>query len=72
MKEELILYKKAKEARELTQTLIRDLLSVNLRKDKMSKAFLQLLEKKVERLIGHSQTLKKTIRQLIDELEKDS
>lgn len=69
MKEELILYKQAKEAREVAKNIVRDLLSVNLRRDKMSKAFLQTLEKKVDILIARSQALKKKLRQLAAELD---
>ncbi len=71
MKEELILYKQAKEAREISKKIVLDLLSVNLRRDKMSKAFLQMLEQKADQLIARSYALKQTIRQLAIELEKD-
>ncbi|MFB6276849.1 MAG: hypothetical protein ABEI32_11990 [Halothece sp.] len=72
MKEELILYKQAKEARELTKSIVRDLLSVNLRKDRMSQVFLSTLERKVDDLIRQSQALKQKLRQLASELEQDS
>jgi hypothetical protein len=72
MKEELILYKQAKEARELTKSIVRDLLSVNLRKDRMSQIFLYTLERKVDDLIRQSQALKQKVRQLASELEQDS
>ncbi|PSO50301.1 MAG: hypothetical protein BRC33_03535 [Cyanobacteria bacterium SW_9_44_58] len=71
MKEELILYKQAKEARELTKSIVRDLLSVNLRKDRMSQVFLYTLERKVDGLIRQSQALKQKLRQLASELEQD-
>lgn len=71
MKEELILYKQAKQAQELTKSLIRDLLAVDLRKDKMSKAFLKTLESKVDDLIRQSQAMKQKLRQLATELEKN-
>jgi hypothetical protein len=72
MKEELILYKQAKEARELTKSIVRDLLAVNLRKDRMSQVFLYILERKVDDLIRQSQDLKQKLRQLASELEQDS
>lgn len=72
MKEELILYKQAKEARELTQSMVRDLLSVNLRKDRMSQVFLYTLEQKVDDLIRQSQALKQKLRQLASELESNN
>jgi len=71
MKEELILYKQAKEARELTKSIVRDLLSVNLRKDRMSQVFVYALEQKVDDLIRQSQALKQKLRQLASELEQD-
>ena len=71
MKEELILYKQAKEAREIAKTIVYDLLSVNLRRDKMSKAFLRMLDQKVDQLIARSQALKEKIRQLATQLEQD-
>jgi len=71
MKEELILYKQAKEARELTKSIVRDLLSVNLRKDRMSQVFVYALEQKVDNLIRQSQALKQKLRQLASELEQD-
>jgi len=71
MKEELILYKQAKEAREIAKTIVYDLLSVNLRRDKMSKAFLGMLDQKVDQLIARSQALKENIRQLATQLEQD-
>lgn len=72
MKEELILYKQAKEARELTKSIVRDLLSVNLRKDRMSQIFLYTLERKVDDLIRQSQALKQKLRQLASELENNN
>ena len=72
MKEELILYKQAKEARELTKSIVRDLLSVNLRKDRMSQVFLSTLERKVDDLIRQSQALKQKLRQLASELENNN
>jgi len=71
MKEELILYKQAKEARELTKSIVRDLLSVNLRKDRMSQVFVYALEQKVDDLIRQSQALKQKLRQLASELQQD-
>jgi len=70
MKEELILYKRAKQVRELAQAIVRDLLSVNLRKDRMSKQFLQTLENHIDHLIMQAQGLKQQLRQLAAELEQ--
>lgn len=71
MKEELILYKQAKEARELSKIIVRDLLSVHLRKDKMSLSFLKVLEQKIDRLVLLSKALKQQIHKLSTELDKD-
>jgi len=70
MKEELILYNHAKETRELANNIVRDLLGVNLRRDKMSNAFLKTLEGEVDDLIARSQALKQNLSQLAIELEK--
>jgi len=71
MKEELILYKQAKETREVAKKIVLDLLSVSLRRDKMSKSFLQSLDKEVDQLIARSYALKQNIRQLETDLEND-
>jgi hypothetical protein len=63
MKEELILYNHAKETRELANNIVRDLLAVNLRRDKMSNAFLKTLEGEVDDLIARSQALKQNLGQ---------
>jgi len=70
MKEELILYNQAKETRALANHIVRDLLAVNLRRDKMSNAFLKTLEGEVDDLIARSQALKQNLSQLAIELEK--
>lgn len=72
MKEELILYKQAKQLRELAKGIVRDLLAVNLRKDMMSKAFLQTLEQNVDHLIAQAQGIKQQLRQLQAELEDEN
>ena len=69
MKEELILYKQAKQVRELAKTIVRDLLSVNLRKDQMSKSFRKQLEARVDDLIVRSQALKDQLRQIDSDLD---
>ncbi len=72
MKEELILYNHAKETRELANNIVRDLLGVNLRRDKMSNAFLKTLEGEVDDLIARSQALKQNLSQLAIELENSA
>jgi len=72
MKEELILYNHAKETRELANHIVRDLLAVNLRRDKMSNAFLKTLEGEVDDLIARSQALKQNLSQLAIELENSA
>jgi len=72
MKEELILYNHAKATRELANHIVRDLLAVNLRRDKMSNAFLKTLEGEVDDLIARSQALKQNLSQLAIELENSA
>jgi len=72
MKEELILYNHAKETRELANNIVRDLLAVNLRRDKMSNAFLETLEGEVDDLIARSQALKQNLSQLAIKLENSA
>lgn len=72
MKEELILYNQAKETREIANHIVRDLLAVNLRRDKMSNAFLKTLEGEVDDLIARSQALKQNLSHLAIELEKSA
>ncbi|AFZ49800.1 hypothetical protein [Dactylococcopsis salina] len=71
MKEELILYKQAKQVRELAKTIVRDLLSVHLRRDQMSKSFRKQLEAKIDDLIARSQAIKGQLRQLDSDLDNN-